>query len=107
MKYVPKEGSQCQSPFKFFKNFWKHGGHHGHKSHSSSSDKCGKEDRITRKLAKIFGGECQKYQEFASANKTLNKFEIINKYATENGQEELLVNFRCEKIAKRLNKQPE
>ena len=39
------------------------------------------------------------YDLFGKINKDLNKFEIINKYAADNGQQELLINFRCEKIA--------
>jgi hypothetical protein len=59
MKFVGnKEEKKLEFPFKFFKHFWI--GHHGHqggrRSHSSNSDKCGKGERITRKLAKIFGG---------------------------------------------------
>jgi hypothetical protein len=57
MKNISQEEPSSEMPFpcKFFKKFWKHGGHR-HRSHSSSSEKCGKEDRITRKLANIFGG---------------------------------------------------
>jgi hypothetical protein len=55
MRYVAQEEGPCQLPFKFFKGFWKHG-HHGHASHSTSAEKWGKEERATKKLAKIFGG---------------------------------------------------
>lgn len=116
MRYIAQEENPCQLPFKFFKGFWKHGPHHGphghsrnhgHRSHSTSAEKCGKGERATRKLSKIFGGEPQKYEEFAKANSGLNKFELINKYASENGQEETLIKFRCQKIAKHLHKKPE
>lgn len=43
----------------------------------------------------IFGGEPQNYEEFIKANNTLNVFGLINKYASENGQEEKLIKFRC------------
>lgn len=63
MKFVAHEENKFDFPFRFFKDLWR--GHHGHgarKSHSPNSNKYGKGERITRKLAKIFGGEAQRYE---------------------------------------------
>lgn len=54
MKKTEEENQKTEFPFKFFKKMWKH--HRGERSCSSSKDKCGGM-RITRKLAKIFGGK--------------------------------------------------
>ncbi len=54
MKKPEEENSDCELPFKFLKKMWKH--HKKDRSCSSSKDKCGG-GKITRKLAKIFGGK--------------------------------------------------
>ena len=103
MKRCEEEESKCESPFKIFKKFWKH--HRGDRSCSSSAEKGG--FKATRKLAKIFGGEPANYEEFVKANPTLKKFELVNKFAKDNGQTEKIITFRSEKIASRLGKNPE
>lgn len=95
MKKCEEEESKCESPFKLFKKFWKH--HRGERSGSSSAEKGG--FKATRKLAKIFGGESVNYEEFVKANPNLKKFELVNKFAKDNGHTEKVITFRSEKIA--------
>lgn len=124
-----EKNEECQGEFK---GFWKHGHHgrghhgfpghhgfHGHhgfpgfpkphwehrdRPHHEGGFSHGKEGRVTRKLAMIFGGKPEDYNEFAKANENLRKFEVINKYAEEKGLNEKLINFRCEKVASKLGK---